>query len=925
MPRVDRDGLPLDRRYPRDQGRPPRAADRVAAGRNACRVLVSPAKLRAGHDRMPNSRDQRCTVGLMAGVAALSAAVLGAQILETRLFSVMLWHHLTYMVVTVTLLGFAAGASLLSLAPRLGRIGGDPRIAVSLGASLFGLGLLASFVLLTHQATDTLDLEGDRTRYFWLFARYAYLVLPFACAGLAIAAALAEHRDRVHGVYFWNLLGSGAGSGLAVALLGPLNGQACLLALVALAGLGGAAAVWGMRGALGGAARALALLTALGGAVGALAPALVEPWLPLAPARSKALSVLQALFDAQEAWYGRDPSYPPRDPTQRRTVWGPICRIDTVPVPRSPWQVARDTADPSLAPRAQVHVFQDGDAPTVIWSHGYAAEVEPRHNLFHLAHLLLAKPDTLVIGPGGGNEVATALAAGATSVTAVDVNGDTLALLQGPFAAFTGHLYTRPEVHAVHAEGRSYVRRQRDADGRLRQFDLLSMSGTDTYAALASGSYLFSESYLYTSEAFDDFFAHLTDAGILQVLRFRFEPPRETLRVVVTAAQALQRLGVRDPRRHFLIVHQDDRQLLALQRALAPQAHADARAARLAEKLDAFARQPRRYGLVLARKRPFTSGEVEKIAAAVPVLDVDPAVEHRLAYDADAGVVPHDTDNAYGRALAALADGRAEQFFASYPYRVAPVSDDRPFFFDFYSLADVPRARSSAAVGYEALTGSEPVGRYVLLALLLQTAAATGLLVLAPLFWLRRGGATRRSKSVAYFGCLGAGYLLVEIATVQRFVLYLGHPTYSLTVNLTCFLVFSGLGSAAAGRFGVGRRGAGVAAAAVVVLLAAHALWLPGFMQATLAAETAARVLYSVLWTAPLALAMGIPFPTGLALLGRDAPTHVPWAIAINGATSVLASVLAVLLAMAFGFRAVLALAAVLYAVGVVARPGAAR
>jgi hypothetical protein len=145
-------------------------------------------------------------------VALLSAAILGVQVLETRLFSVMLWHHLTYMVVTVTLLGFAASGSLLAMAPRLCRLGGDPHVAVSLCASLFGVTLVLTFAVLARDPLDTLDIERDRTQYFWLFLRYAYLVVPFLFGGLAMAIALQAATGFVHRVYAWNLAGSGAGS-----------------------------------------------------------------------------------------------------------------------------------------------------------------------------------------------------------------------------------------------------------------------------------------------------------------------------------------------------------------------------------------------------------------------------------------------------------------------------------------------------------------------------------------------------------------------------------------------------------------------------------------------------------------------------------------------------------------------------------------
>lgn len=866
---------------------------------------------------MTDLSTSRASRGLVLGVALVSAATLGVQVLETRLFSVMLWHHLTYMVVTITLLGFAASGSLLAMAPWLGRIGGDPRIAVSLCASLFGITLVVAFSVLAHNPLDTLDIEQDRSKYFWLFARYAYLLVPFLFAGLAIAIALAEFRTSVHRTYFWNLIGSGVGSFLFILAIRPFGGVGSLLFFAVIGGLAALCAASGARGWLAWPARILGLAVIVGGIAGIASPQLTESWLPIKPARSKALTTFETFFDALEGFYReRDPTYPELDPAKRVTVWSPLCRIDTVPVPPDPAQVAKDRDDPILAPRSQVHVFQDGDAPTVIWSHGHAEDRDYAAHIYGLGYKLVREPEVLIIGPGGGNDVETALHMGARKVTAVDINGDTLGLVKSRFAGYTANLYGRDGVEVVHSEGRSYLRRQGD-----KRFDVIVMSGTDTYAALSSGSYIFSESYLYTAEAFDDFFAHLSDDGVVQVLRFRFEPPRETLKLVATAGQALQRIGVRDPRAHFVVINQEDRQAQHIYGDLKARAAVDPSLAPVVESLTEFAKQPMRYGITLMRKRPFTREEVQQIADALPAMNTNPAVEHVLYYDGDSGIAPASKDTAYAELLTAMAGGTTDSFLATYPYHVAPATDDKPFFFNFYSWRDVAKVKTTPDAGYAALTGSEPIGLYILVALLLQTALVTILLVVLPLFRVPSGMASSRLRVLVYFACLGVAYLLVEIATIQRFVLYLGHPTYSLTANLAIFLVFSGLGSATAGRFGAGRRAAAIAAALVVALLIVHAIWLPELLQRTLAAPEWQRVLCACGTIAPLAFCMGIPFPTGLQLVGRSAPAFLPWAFGVNGAASVLSSVLSIVLAMELGFTAVFFAAAALYALAMLTVP----
>jgi spermidine synthase len=854
---------------------------------------------------MTNHEPAPATRGLLLSVALISAATLAVQVLQTRLFSVMLWHHLTYMVVTVTLLGFGCGGALLALFPRLGQAGGDSRLPVSVCCSLFGLALVAAFSVLCHTPLDTLDIEQDRSKYLLLFLRYAYLVVPFLFAGLAIAIALQQYPAIVHRTYFWNLLGSGVGSFLFVLLVRPLGGPGCLFLFASLGGLAGFLALAGT--AVRGRAPA-ALLAAAAVAIWPLSllfPATTAGLLPIEPAKSKMLGTMELFYEGYADLYRQRfmPDYPELDRSLRSTVWSPTCRIDTLPIAPPPAAVARDREDPANAPRSQVHVFQDGDAPTVIWSGGYAAELDYTRHWYGLAYRLLESPDVLVIGSGGGNDIETALHCGARHVTAVDINGDTLALVRGKFGAYTRGIYERPDVTPVWSEGRSYLRRSG------KTFDAIQMSGTDTYSALSSGSYIFSESYLYTVEAFDDFFAHLGDRGIITVIRFRFEPPREELKLVATAARALRRIGIEDPRRHFLVVNQEEGQMRDIAARLQTENLDGIRHAReLKERLARDYKEPMRYAAVLMRKVPFTAGDVATIEQALPPLNGSPLVQHRLYYAAGL----RGEDNEYSQLLAAAAEGpSAEQrFHDEYRYRTHPATDDKPFFFNFNSC-------------YMALTGSQPIGLYILAALAIQTLIATALMILLPLLrlGLLRTTQNSRARVLAYFGALGLAYLLVEISTIQRFVLYLGHPVYSLSVGLCSFLVFSGLGSAAAGRRRAGGRGARLAGLVVVALLVAHALLLPPLLQATLAWAEPLRLAVTVAAIAPLAFAMGIPFPTGLGLLAGEKPGVVAWAFGVNGAASVMASILSILVAMEAGFFVVTMFAAGLYAAAALAVP----
>jgi hypothetical protein len=326
---------------------------------------------------------------------------------------------------------------------------------------------------------------------------------------------------------------------------------------------------------------------------------------------------------------------------------------------------------------------------------------------------------------------------------------------------------------------------------------------------------------------------------------------------------------------------------------------------------------------MIMRKTPFTEADVAKIEAYLPPLN-SPLVKHTLYYAAGL----KNEDNEYSRLLAAAASGpEAElRFHDTYEYRTHPATDDKPFFFNFNSWSDVSFS-SSSKDGYTALTGSQPIGLYILAALSVQTLIATLLLILLPMFRLgfskSPGSNNSRLRVIAFFSALGLAYLLVEISTIQRFVLYLGHPTYSLSVGLCSFLLFSGLGSSWAGKKGLGEHGAKKAGFAVVVLLFAQAMLLPGILQATLSWSEPLRIVVTMLTIAPLAFAMGIPFPTGLSLLRHEQQGMIGWAFGVNGAASVMASILSIIVAMEGGFFVVTMFAAGLYLLAALTAPRA--
>jgi hypothetical protein len=479
-----------------------------------------------------------------------------------------------------------------------------------------------------------------------------------------------------------------------------------------------------------------------------------------------------------------------------------------------------------------------------------------RFDCTNLAHWAKRDADVLVVGVGGGRDILSALEFEQRSVTGVEINGDILALTNGRYGDFTGHLDRDPRVILVNDEARSFLARSE------RKYDLVQISLIDTWAATSSGAFALSENALYTTDAFAVFFHSLAPQGILSVTRwYQYGqqkdgvPPLETMRLVALAAQALKDHGSANPRDHILAYR--------------------------------AGRKPFLSTTVLISPEPFSPAARAAIESAAERMQFVPVLTP------DAAILP-----AFERLTEP--EGPA-QAIAGFAEDLSPPSDERPFFFQLVRPGMFLSGR-----GFE----REFLTRPVLVLATLGSAVivlALGLIALPLLLTAKRTRHAGMAPFYLYFAGIGLGFLLVEISQLQRLNIFLGHPTYALTVVLFSLLLASGAGSLLGGRLvsgGRSARGVGVFVALLAILLL-FALLQPLVIRALAGATTPVRILAAALMLVPLGLLMGAPFAIGMSTATAtraDPPTAYFWGI--NGATSVCASVLGMVLAIFFGISA---------------------
>ncbi len=546
------------------------------------------------------------------------------------------------------------------------------------------------------------------------------------------------------------------------------------------------------------------------------------------------------------------------------TRWSPLFRIDV-------------TEPPFPHYGSLYRILHDGLLGSIVYKFSGDLSALPRFDTNTRSHPFRAvrdAPAVLIIGAAGGHEVLASLYFGARHVTAVELNPVTVSLLTTHFADYSGRLAEHDRVTLVNAEGRSFLK------GQGGRYDLIWFVAPDSYAAMnaaTAGAYVLSESYLYTVEMILETLGHLTPGGIIcaQFGEVDYErKPNRAARYVATAREAFRRFGIDDFERHILVVTERE-----------------------------FFTQV----TILLKPAPFSKGEVERFAAGIGLLP-NSVLRHAWGRAVDEGPV--------GKSIS-LPQARLARWHRAHPYDLQAVTDDSPFFWHFTRFRDVLRPGAS---GWE-----EQTGERVLLILLGFVVVFAGVFLLLPLA-ITRGAwqaVPHKTSAAVYFAAIGLGFMFFEIALIQKLVLLLGYPTYSLTVTLFALLFFTGVGSPLSARYLRRRdRSLAVLFVSLAVVTFGYQVGIPVLVDRFVGAALAARVGLAVLLLAPLGVCLGAFMPLGLRTVA-GLTTHkrefVAWSWAVNGFFSVIGSILSTILAMVLGFTTLLWCAVAVYLVGICA------
>jgi spermidine synthase len=790
-------------------------------------------------------------------VALLSASALAFEILLMKLFSIVQWHHFAYMVISLALLGYGASGTFLSLARE--QLLEHFSYAYVANIALFGITGLGSFIIAQHLPFNPLELFLDYKQVLWLFSLYLLLALPFFFAANAIGLAFIRHKGAISGLYGADLLGAGAGS-LGILVLLYLFFPESVLKIIAASALLGAAVGWKEVDLRVGTGFFLLLAGAL---IAALLP---RGAVALKMGEYKDLSQALRITGARVV--------------EERS--SPLGLLTVVASPEVPFRYAPGLSIAwNVEPPEQLGLFTNGDSMSAITRYepkrlGYL-DFQASALGYHLGNV----NRVLVIGAGGGSEVLQALYCNAGDIDAVEINPQTVELVSRHYAAFSGNIYNRENVHMHIAEARGFIASSNE------QYDLIQMSMVDSFGASSAGLQSLSENYLYTTEALRLYVEHLRPGGYLCISRWLKLPPRDALKLFATALEALKKSGVKHPQEQLFLIR-------GLQTTT------------LVVKNGSFGAEE------IARLKRFCDDRYFD-TAYYPGMQASEANRYNIL-----------AQPLFFEGVRTLLE-EGEDFYDRYKFDVIPATDNRPYFYHFFkwkTLLELISLRGSG--GLHLLERGYPV----LVASLFQAIIASAVLILLPLVRYRsverNSIATTKSRVLLYFFALGFGFLFLEIYFIQRFVLFLSHPLTTVAVVLSGFLIFAGFGSGYSSRLSKKKGQAAAARYAIAGILffgLLYMLTLDALFGAFTAQPQALKIAFSFLLIAPLAFAMGIPFPMGLSELAKHSEALVPWAWGVNGCASVISAIFATLLAIHFGFVAVMAAALFFYLLAWVAFP----
>ena len=784
---------------------------------------------------------------LSFGVLLIALSTLVMELMLTRVFDVTLTPNLSYFVVSLAIFSFGVAGLLATLWPL------DPQkdIRGVLVACCLGFTISA---LLLNPIINALPLDYSRivkapfTTIGAFCALYFTLLVPFCLAGYVLITVFSTYAARIQRLYFWDLVGAGIGTVIVVPFIIKI-GPGGLIVCAAALGLIAAALFTNSR-----ATSVICTVAAL--AIAAVPAIRGQDYIPYHYHMDKR-GIMTAVRQGRE----------------ELNRWDPISKIDVIdetlgPETIEPWHKAGNRKAIQYDGGNQTSYFYqfDGNLPALrerIRQNPELGNVDFWQLGVLASHYL--KRDTgqsvLVIGSAGGEETKAALMYGAKWIDAVELVPTVMQLGLGRYSSYIGNILHNPAVHTHVGDGRSFLQHSG------RKYDIIQIYSDYTSSSIAEGNGAMAPIYLQTAESYVQYFSHLTSNGVLQINMMAY--PRQ----ITTAALAWRRMGRTDFQRHVAVY---------------------------------FCPGQLTLPTMLIKMQPWTPAEIATLNSLL--LSPKLAPEDRLYMRED------PLDPAKSSLPAVFYSGTYPAWLAQrIPADLSPATDNRPYFGALRQHLGLVTATpenhldpGTVFVLNSAVVRGVPMDRIHLIFTAAGSVLFVILLILVPLRFSRVG----RQEGVAaaplltYFSCLGAGFIILELVFIQKFMNLIGSPLYTYSTVIFTMLCGAGLGSAASERLGFSpQRHWSRPFLAVIAIGLALVIWYPYIARLVLAQPLAGRIVVSGALLFPLGFFLGMPFPLGVLAIEKQPRGAIAWAWGMNGIFTVVGGLLSVLLSMKEGFN----------------------
>jgi predicted membrane-bound spermidine synthase len=757
------------------------------------------------------------------GIFLISAATLLFEISLTRVFSVLFFHHFVFLVISTALFGFGfSGVFLFFFQKKIRNL----KNSLSLGALLFAITIVVCYWVILQMPHRFQDISENPRYIARLILNYGILIIPFFFSGCVIGLILSTFTEKSGRLYCADLIGASLGC-ISVLWLVPAIGASGAIAAASLLAASSSLSFWPSSKAL----KASVVLVAAGALY--LLPQ-AETRLPLP---------MSEIFREKHGNFFQAPSR-----KIEFSAWSPVSRLDVI----------------ATAPSKLIYLDGGSNVSFLVPFGGDPENMKPRLNARTVPYSIAPRKSACIIGPGGGEDVLNALSFGVPRIVAIEMDPLMVKIVQGKYNELIGRIFQLPPVQLINDEGRSFLRRSKE------QFDIIQTVHNCSPMALATGAFNLSESYLFTKEAFHEYWQRLNPGGMLAINRGGI------LRAAPIASVVLQENGIADPENSVIVI-------------------------------------TKKFGDTgfYLKKGRITESDLANLQDAQKISKTYTVYAPTPEFQTPQNVYYQLLKPSLRDALIRRADIVLE-----------PPTDNWPFFDHYQRLGSFQTKTSILPEELNQAIAFHNMGDLALFALLGEAALLSFVFIVLPLFRLKKIQSGRSTVPILlYFSAIGAGFILIEISLFQKHILFMGQPVYSITSVLFSLLISAGLGSLIFQYlFREGREKSwlltifGILSGLVLVEM----FITPHVLNAFLGLSMIQRFVISGLTIAPLGFIMGMPFPFALRVIGKRFPEAIPWGWGLNAYMTVVGSILCVIFALTIGFRMNFLIALAIYCTGFV-------